>query len=86
MSSTIMEEELRRALDGDSEVADRGWRILAGPSGGIILERGGAERGHWRWRNGLFELESASGATIAGVETVAEALSVTRRWDGEPAS
>jgi hypothetical protein len=78
MSTTIMEAQLRDALDRDRELAVRGCATASGPAG-IAVERRGTPLGVWQWRNGGFELRLAGeGEAVTKVETVAEAVHHTR--------
>ncbi len=78
MSTTIMEAQLRDALDRDRELAVRGCAFTPA-AGGIVIERRGATVGVWQWRNGGFELHvPGDGEPLTKVETVAEAVHHTR--------
>jgi hypothetical protein len=79
MSTTIMEAQLRDAIDRDRDLAVRGCQSVLRPSGGIAVERHTAVVGIWHWRNGGFELRLPSQDDPAiKVDTVAEAVHYTR--------
>lgn len=78
MAIRIMESQLRAALNTDSHLVE--YRVIAlslEPSG-VAVEREGARVGSWNWSNGRFEFHAGRKTSIEAVETVAEAVRLTR--------
>jgi hypothetical protein len=78
MSTTIMEEQLLRALDADTDLAGRAVRAVPADPDGVAIEVGGARAGVWHWRSGVFVLTGDRNGTRIACETVAEAARYTR--------
>ncbi|MDX2155008.1 MAG: hypothetical protein SFW09_00745 [Hyphomicrobiaceae bacterium] len=79
MSTTIMEAQLKDALDRDRDLAARGCYAAITPPSGVVVERRGRMLATWHWRSGGFELHRpGTSDPVVKVETVAEALHRTR--------
>jgi hypothetical protein len=79
MSSSIMETQLIRSLQTESELIKRGCNVIA-TSSGVLISRTGRARGQWVWNDGSFAF-TPQGDTdpVIEVDTVAEAVQYTLR-------
>ncbi len=54
MGANIPSSELAIRLDADRRLAERGFAVSCGPTGGVVIDRGGHVHGVWHFVNGNF--------------------------------
>lgn len=80
MSSSIMETQLIRSLQTESELIKRGCNVTAANNAGVLISRTGRARGLWVWNDGSFAFTPQGGTDpVIEVDTVAEAVQYTLR-------
>ncbi len=79
MSTTIMEGQLFKLLNADSDLQARGCQAVRQKSGGIAVVSSGHHRGLWTWQGNAFAfMPGGYTSPTSHVETAAEAVIFTR--------